>query len=256
MGKQLTHDDFILRLKEGNKSFIEGGFEVIGEYTNALSKIRVKTKYGECDIEANSLMKGYAPTITSAVDKAEYYISTLKEVHGELYDYSVTQYTDCRVKVKIICRRHGEITMSPKELLKGSKCRKCAFELNSFKLEDWKKINPENNGVLYLLRCFNKTEEFYKIGITSLTIEGRYKTPSKMPYEYEVLYQLSYPNRNVIWELEKTVKEYIRPCSPLIKFKGSLTECFEGKYLKEVERILKTYENYQIENWKNYESED
>ena len=146
--------------------------------------------------------------------------------------------------------------MTPSELLKGSKCRKCSLELNSFKLEDWKKMNPENNGVLYLLRCFNETEEFYKIGITSLTVEERYKTHSRMPYKYEVIYQFSYSNRDVIWELEKVVKEYIRPCSPLLKFKGSLTECFSGEYIEEIKRILKVYENYQIENWKEYESKN
>jgi hypothetical protein len=254
MGKQLTNEEFLEKLKKNNAFYREGEFKVLEPYKNALSKILVETKYGKCLVEANSLTKGYAPTITSAVDKNIYCINLIKEVHGNLYDYKDLVFNSMKKKVKLTCNRHGKITMTPSELVKGSRCRKCAFELNTFKLEDWKKVKPGNNAILYLIKCFNENEEFYKIGITSLSVEERYKTVSRMPYNFDIIFSFTYYNRDIIWELEKDIKKFIMPYSPLIKFKGYLTECFDKTYIENVLYMLKSYENYQVEKWKELET--
>ena len=98
MGKKINHEGFLKRLLEKNNGYRDGAFEVAGDYTSALSKIRVKTKYGECDIEANSLMKGYSPTITSAVDKNQYCINMIQEVHRDLYDCTGLTFTGTKKK--------------------------------------------------------------------------------------------------------------------------------------------------------------
>jgi len=41
---------------------------------------------------------------------------------------------------------------------------------------------------LYLLKCFNNEERFYKIGVTSRSISRRYGSKKEMPYSYKILW--------------------------------------------------------------------
>ena len=56
----------------------------------------------------------------------EMYIDKAKEVHGNKYDYSKTQYTGRNQNVCIICPEHGEFWQNAGNHLQGSICPKCA----------------------------------------------------------------------------------------------------------------------------------
>lgn len=58
----------------------------------------------------------------------EEFIQKAKEVHGDRYDYSKTQYDGMSVPVDIICRRHGLFRQRPIEHIQGNGCQKCAME--------------------------------------------------------------------------------------------------------------------------------
>jgi hypothetical protein len=49
-----------------------------------------------------------------------------KEVHGDKYDYTKTEYINTETKVIIICKTHGEFEQSPESHLQGKGCKKCA----------------------------------------------------------------------------------------------------------------------------------
>ena len=51
-----------------------------------------------------------------------------------------------------------------------------------------------------VIRCFNENEEFYKIGITSSSIQHRYNSTSKMPYKYEIIQEI-YDTPEIIYNL-------------------------------------------------------
>lgn len=53
------------------------------------------------------------------------FIQRSKEVHGELYDYSKTEYTGSTNKVTIICEKHGEFSQLPPNHLKKNGCPEC-----------------------------------------------------------------------------------------------------------------------------------
>jgi len=53
------------------------------------------------------------------------FLQRIKEIHGDTYIFDNTEYVNSRTKVSLICRKHGLIKMSPRELLQGSGCRKC-----------------------------------------------------------------------------------------------------------------------------------
>ena len=61
----------------------------------------------------------------------EQFIKEAKKVHGDKYDYSLTEYKNTDTKVKIICPKHGVFEQRPHDHLKGHGCDKCAKELSS-----------------------------------------------------------------------------------------------------------------------------
>ena len=55
----------------------------------------------------------------------EEFIRRAKEVHGDKYDYSKTEYVNQKTKVCIICPKHGEFWQLPYGHLEGKGCPKC-----------------------------------------------------------------------------------------------------------------------------------
>ena len=53
------------------------------------------------------------------------FIEQAKEIHKGKYEYSLVEYCGNRIKVKIICSKHGLFEQVPKDHLKGSGCPKC-----------------------------------------------------------------------------------------------------------------------------------
>lgn len=59
------------------------------------------------------------------------FIDKVRNVHGDKFDYSLTEYVNCRTKVTIKCLKHGEFTQLPTNHWQGSGCPKCKAEITS-----------------------------------------------------------------------------------------------------------------------------
>ena len=55
----------------------------------------------------------------------EEFIKKAKEIHGDKYDYSKTDYINADTKVCIVCKKHGEFWQKPYKHLQGQGCPKC-----------------------------------------------------------------------------------------------------------------------------------
>ena len=55
----------------------------------------------------------------------EQFIKDAKKVHGDKYDYSLTNYINNTIKIKIICTIHGEFEQNPNSHLQGVNCSFC-----------------------------------------------------------------------------------------------------------------------------------
>ena len=55
----------------------------------------------------------------------EEFINRAREVHGDKYDYSKTEYVNNHTKVCIICPEHGEFWQVPSSHLRGIGCGRC-----------------------------------------------------------------------------------------------------------------------------------
>ena len=53
------------------------------------------------------------------------FIFKSQEIHGDIYDYSLTKYHDSHTDVKIICPTHGLFEQNPHSHKRGSGCPKC-----------------------------------------------------------------------------------------------------------------------------------
>lgn len=54
------------------------------------------------------------------------FIKTANKKHGSTYNYSKTEYVNCRTKISIICKVHGLFTQTPHHHLQGQGCPQCS----------------------------------------------------------------------------------------------------------------------------------
>jgi hypothetical protein len=63
----------------------------------------------------------------------EEFIIKAKSIHGDKYDYSITNYVNSYSKIKITCPEHENFEQTPNSHLNGSGCYKCGVENRSEK---------------------------------------------------------------------------------------------------------------------------
>ena len=61
------------------------------------------------------------------------FLSMAISVHGNIYDYSKTEYVNSRTKVSITCPIHGEFWQKPYDHISGHGCKKCKDKIKSEK---------------------------------------------------------------------------------------------------------------------------
>lgn len=112
---------------------INYGEYVITEYIHA-SSVKVKflaTGY-EYETTTTTILAGHtrdnsvprvSPNLRSNLDK---FLARAKEVHGDRYNYSMTEYITSNAQMDIICKLHGAFRQSSSSHLGGSGCHQCA----------------------------------------------------------------------------------------------------------------------------------
>lgn len=161
----------------------------------------------------------------------EDFVNKAKLVHKNLYEYSQVNYKGINTKVKINCKAHGFFNQTPSRHLQGAGCPMCGNLLKGWTKTSFKENCKRNNkglGILYVLRCFNSSESFYKIGITSRSVKLRYPSKNALPYDYEILQEII-KDSEIIYDLEHDILKdlYDFKYKPLISFGGE-TECFSS----------------------------
>lgn len=163
------------------------------------------------------------------LSKVQIFINRANLIHYQKYDYNLVNFRIVKEKVKIICPIHGIFEQTVDSHLQKRGCPKCNH-ICAFRKIDWiKRGSGKKLGILYIIRCWNEQEEFFKFGITYNTILKRYGCTRDMPYNYEIVKEVKSPDLEYIWELEKRFKRFKKKqhYEPLISFGGSVTECFK-----------------------------
>ena len=151
------------------------------------------------------------------------------EIKSELVDLKSTK------ELEVICKKHGVFHISVAHAVENRGCPTCAIEYRknnlTFSKKNFRDVCLKNNnglGIFYILRCFNEEEEFYKLGITSRSIEQRYNNKTLMPYDYEIIQEITDVANN-IYNLEKICIKILKKYkyTPNIYFPGSKLECIK-----------------------------
>jgi predicted nucleic acid-binding Zn-ribbon protein len=64
----------------------------------------------------------------------DYFIAQALNKHGDKYNYQESDYISSHIKIKIICKKHGEFWQTPHNHLKGQNCPQCGKEIKFNKL--------------------------------------------------------------------------------------------------------------------------
>jgi Zn finger protein HypA/HybF involved in hydrogenase expression len=155
------------------------------------------------------------------------------------------EYINSITKMKFKCDKHDTVWETSWGVLKnGVGCPICVSNVRhgkgsySIKMaernkSEWLSIKSQ----LYFIKCFNESEVFYKIGITTYNVKIRFKG-IQMPYNYEVLSVFELNLYDAIYCESEIIKnnkclKYI----PKIKF-GGYNECFSQMDISELNNVI------------------
>lgn len=121
------------------------------------------------------------------------FITKAREVHGDKYDYSLTNFVDSRERVTITCKEHGEFQQKAGDHLIGKGCPGCA-------ISGYDQTKP---GILYYLKVNDGLA--YKIGITNKSVQKRYSKEELS--RIEVIQSWKFEDGSVAYEREQNIKK-------------------------------------------------
>lgn len=164
--------------------------------------------------------------ITKFIIKGEIKEQQIISNLGDYYDYSKLEYTGSTNKVTIICPIHGIWEVLPSNILyrNSSGCPKCTYDKKQFDKEGFIRLCGNNPGTLYIIQIYDDKETFYKVGITSRTVNKRFY--SALPYKYKIIKEIS-GKASDIYSLEKELHNKLyKYCYHPSKYFSGHTECF------------------------------
>lgn len=92
-------------------------------------------KHGDFQITPNALFSGYGcykcgreNAAKNTKKSSSQFINQSKDIHGDKYDYSMTDYTHSTQYVDIVCKKHGIFTQIANNHTQGFGCYKCSKE--------------------------------------------------------------------------------------------------------------------------------
>lgn len=246
MSKFLTTELIIQKI--ANKHGNEYDYSEV-EYVNYKTEVIVKCKkHGRFLKTPKSILDNNTSSICrkcwqeSLRVPKEVILKRLNEIHKGNLQFDMSNYVDRYSKIPVTCKEHGKSIASAESLLRGGGCYQCGLTLNKV---GWEHTRWEAGGnksrffegfKVYLIKCFNNDEIFYKIGKTYTNVSNRFN--KKFPYNWELISERegsAIHMSNLEKELHKECKEF--KYSPQIPFKGQF-ECF--KFIPEIQQIFNT----------------
>lgn len=131
-GIRITQEEAIRRFKKvhGDKYDYSNT-----TYVDAKTKLRVTCKiHGEFQIIAHAHYKAGCAKCAKLQGASKlrkdtaYFIEMSRKVHGNKYDYSLTEYTTSYSKVTIVCPSHGKFDQRAAAHMRGKGCKLCQAE--------------------------------------------------------------------------------------------------------------------------------
>lgn len=145
---------------------------------------------------------------------------------------SIPETFNAEEHITFRCNIHGEFKQTPLHHLKSC-CPKCGKEKSGWTVNLWQKAGESSKSFdsfkVYIIRCWNEDEEFYKIGKTFKTVERRFNSKVAMPYRYELIECFVFNNSKNASKIERLLQKNSKDFRyiPKILF-GGYRECFSN----------------------------
>lgn len=167
------------------------------------------------------------------------FLKQAEERHGDEYEY-IGKYKTCLKPIKIKCKTHGIFEQAPTIHISGGRCPLCIKEEfiknNRNKPKGWtysiwdekaKQSKNFDSFKVYILKCWNENEMFFKIGRTFRKINKRFESKNDIPYNYEIMETIVFDDAKECCEYEQELKNVNieHKYTPKKHFKG-MYECF------------------------------
>lgn len=234
--RKLTTEKFIERAKQVHGTYYD--YSLVN-YKSSTNKIDIICKYHNSFLQTpNNHLAGQG--CSDCGDKSknkerthtkQQFIEKARETHGNIYDYSLVEYNNNKDKVDIFCKTHEIIfSQRPDSHLQGKGCNKCADKVKGWSHTNWKVAGEKSKNFdsfkVYIIKCWNKDEEFYKIGKTYQTIKKRFSGTEAMPYNWKTI-KIYKGEAIEMSKLERELQKYNKKLeyNPKIIFAG-MYECF------------------------------
>lgn len=191
---------FMNYLKEIHPEIAEQ-LEPQSEYIAMKTKMLFKNKFGIVSVYPDALIHGHIPNIRSAVNRKEYFKNQLLFIYGDKYDFEITSTDRHNGKVVLICPIHGRQLVDSDGVFLGAGCPKCNRDVAIPNL-------------FYLIRLYNNSESFYKLGISHKLKNGsvsRFKSYIVLGYKIEIIKLIEFKESIDCKEFELKMKQIIKP---------------------------------------------
>ena len=194
-------------LRMNNDSFIKKAKAVHGDrydyskvqYVHNKTEVCIICReHGEFWQKPKNHLSGYGCPICSGRKKMRTidFIKRAKQVHGDKYDYSKTDYKGNSEKVCIICPEHGEFWQRADNHLKGFGCVQCGFIANSTKQKIWTRE-----------KCYETARQYKELNTFSKECQAAYVIAHRNGWlqDYTWLSRRQLPND--YWTKELVIEE-------------------------------------------------
>lgn len=238
--KRIQTPEFVEKAKAIHGDRYEYSLAICNGYESVV-KIICK-QHGEFEQNARGHLRGNGCRqcyVDSTKSNTEAYISKCKNIHADKYHYEKTSYSTARESLIITCKEHGDFIQVANDHLNGAGCPKCAEYYRNLDNR-----NPESMCKLYFIKLKHNNTVFYKIGITTLSIEIRFKRLSTYDIEIIERHSIDAPLGKAI-KAEQIIlaefKDYSFPATHILKDIGGGTECFAMNILAKYNMELEDY---------------
>ena len=144
MAKKLTTEDFIVKAKTVHGDNYD--YSLVNYLTSILKVKIICNKHGIFEQTPNKHLSGSnCPKCTGHYVNNYLFISKLKEIHGDKYNYSLVDYKKSNELIKVICSEHGVFEQIAASHLNGANCPKCTGHYTDtiFLIERFKKVHSD-----------------------------------------------------------------------------------------------------------------
>ncbi len=178
-----------------------------------------------------SLNRGLKKRTTAA----EQFLEKARKLHGDRYDYSLSEYKRNNVNITIGCPEHGYFQQIPRNHLIGRGCPSCSST----------GFDPTLPATLYYLSINNG--QAYKIGITNRTIEERFGIEDRLKITVIAKWHFESGQDARQREIEILRKHYINRYTGPDLLRNGNSELFKSDVLN-----LKDSAESQDPDWKSH----